>query len=68
MSDILFPDKKTGFIALEYNDVQFITPDMEEVDTDNIDTYLKVPHIIRDTKKPTYKCAHYYFNQTKRFG
>ena len=36
--DVLFSDKKTGYIALEYDDVQFIGPDREEIDVDSIDT------------------------------
>ena len=59
-TDILFPDKKTGYIALEYDDAQFIGPDREEIDVDNIDACLQIVSIIKDTKQPNYKCARFH--------
>ena len=59
VSDVLFPEKKTGYIALEYNDDPFIGPDREEIDIDNIDTCLRIANIIKNTNQPNYKCARF---------
>ena len=53
-----FPDKKTGFIALERDNFEFIGPDREEVCIHSIDKCLKISRIIRDTNEPNYKIAH----------
>ena len=52
----MFPDKKTGYIAIEYDDCQFIRPDRKEIDIENIDVCLHIAQI-KDTKQPKYKCA-----------
>ena len=57
MSNVLFSDKKTGYIALESDDIPFIRPDRKDIDVDNIDICLRIGHIIRDTKQPNCKCA-----------
>ena len=54
-----FPDKKTGFIALERDNFEFIGPDRQEVCIDSIDKCLKISRIIRDTNEPNYKIARF---------
>ena len=59
VSDVLFPDKKTGYISLEYDDDQFVGPDRDEIDVDNIDTCLRIASVIKGTNQPNYKCARF---------
>ena len=50
--DTNFPDKRTGFIALQQDNFEFIGPDRQEV---CIDKCLNISRIIRNTNEPTTK-------------
>ena len=55
--DTNFPDKRTGFIALQQDNFKFIGPDRQEVCIDSIDKCLNISRIIRNTNEPNYKVA-----------
>ena len=46
-------------VTIEYDDVQFIGLDRQEIDIENIDVCLCIAQIIKDTKQPNYKCARF---------
>ena len=43
-----FPDKRSGYIALQRNNFQFIGPDRDEIMIDSIEKCLEIAQIIRD--------------------
>ena len=54
-SDINYPDKGRGYIALQPTDFRFIGPDRPGIDTSNLDLYLKVAGTVRQSGLPNYR-------------
>ena len=54
-SDLNYPDKDRGYIALQPTDFRFIGPDRLGIDTSNLDLYLKVAGTVRQSGLPNYR-------------
>ena len=55
--DVYFPEKQLGHLTLQTDNFEFIGPDRQVTDSDNIDQYLHIAETIRATGKPNYMAA-----------